>query len=123
MGGPCDSGAYQASLGVSPASLPNATVGATYNQTVTASGGTAPYGYVIAGGNLPAGLTLSAAGVLSGTPTAGGSFTFTVAVIATEPFAIVNTAIVDDGEETLELTAITIANGFKSHLPTVMKGW
>lgn len=48
---------------------------------------------------------------------------FAVTVIVTEPFAIVNMAIVDDGEEYRELTTTTIANGLKSYLPIVMKGW
>ncbi|MEA9581291.1 putative Ig domain-containing protein [Xanthomonas nasturtii] len=63
---------------VAPASLPAATAGSAYSQTVSASGGTAPYTFVITAGALPPGLTLSAAGVLSGTPTASGSFNFTV---------------------------------------------
>ncbi|MBN6152033.1 autotransporter domain-containing protein [Xanthomonas sp. AmX2] len=62
---------------VGPASLPSATAGTAYSQTLSASGGTAPYSFVISAGALPAGLTLSAAGVLSGTPTASGSFNFT----------------------------------------------
>ena len=62
---------------VGPASLPSATAGTAYSQTLSASGGTAPYSFVVSAGALPAGLTLSAAGVLSGTPTASGSFNFT----------------------------------------------
>ncbi|MBH8567410.1 putative Ig domain-containing protein [Microvirga sp. STS02] len=65
-------------IAVSPAALPNGTVGTAYSQTITASGGTAPYTYAITAGALPAGLTLTSAGVLSGTPTASGSFNFTV---------------------------------------------
>jgi hypothetical protein len=38
------------SLTVSPASLPNGTQGAAYNQTVTASGGTAPYTFSVSSG-------------------------------------------------------------------------
>lgn len=63
---------------VSPGSLPGATVGAAYSQTFTASGGTGTYSYSVSAGTLPNGLTLTAAGVLSGTPTAGGNFSFTV---------------------------------------------
>ncbi|AZU15370.1 hemagglutinin [Xanthomonas phaseoli pv. phaseoli] len=63
---------------VSPASLPAATAGTAYSQTLTASGGTPGYSFVISAGTLPAGMTLNAAGVLSGTPTASGSFNFTV---------------------------------------------
>jgi len=63
---------------LAPTSLPAGTVAAAYSQTITASGGTAPYTYAITAGALPAGLTLSSAGVLAGTPTAGGPFNFTV---------------------------------------------
>ena len=63
---------------VSPASLPAATAGTNYSQTVSANGGTAPYTFAVTAGALPAGLNLSSAGVLSGTPTASGSFNFTV---------------------------------------------
>ena len=63
---------------VSPATLPMATVASAYSQTVSASGGTAPYTYAVTAGNLPAGLTLSSGGVISGTPTAGGVFNFAV---------------------------------------------
>lgn len=63
---------------LNPSSLPNGTVGTSYNQTITASGGTAPYNFNTSAGALPAGLMLSAGGVLSGSPTAGGTFNFTV---------------------------------------------
>ena len=63
---------------VAPATLPNGATGTAYSQTITASGGTAPYSFAITTGALPAGLSLTSAGVLSGTPTASGSFTFTV---------------------------------------------
>jgi large repetitive protein len=69
---------YAASLSLSPTTLSAATVAAAYNQTITASGGTSPYTYAVTAGALPAGMTLSSAGALSGTPTAGGSFTFTI---------------------------------------------
>jgi hypothetical protein len=63
---------------LSSATLPAATAETAYGQTLTASGGTAPYTYAVTGGALPAGLTLSSAGVISGTPTAAGSFNVTV---------------------------------------------
>ncbi|MFN3747579.1 MAG: putative Ig domain-containing protein [Sphingorhabdus sp.] len=63
---------------ISPASMPNGAVGAAYSQTLTGSGGTGPYSFSVTAGSLPAGLSLSSGGVLSGTPTAGGTFNFTV---------------------------------------------
>ncbi|HEX9005067.1 MAG TPA: putative Ig domain-containing protein, partial [Blastocatellia bacterium] len=65
-------------LTLSPTSLPDAVVGAAYNQTITASGGSAPYAFSITAGALPAGLSLSGGGTLAGTPTAAGTFNFTV---------------------------------------------
>jgi hypothetical protein len=61
-----------------PATLPGGTINASYSQTLTATGGTAPYSFAVTSGNLPASLTLTAAGVLSGTPPAAGSFNFTI---------------------------------------------
>jgi subtilisin-like proprotein convertase family protein len=61
-----------------PATLPNATAAVAYSQTIVASGGTAPYTYTISSGALPAGLSLSSSGTLSGTPTAAGGFSFNV---------------------------------------------
>jgi hypothetical protein len=61
--------------------LPPATIGLPYSQTLTASGGTPPYVWSVVSGALPDGIALSPnAGVLSGTPTAPGSFTFAVGV-------------------------------------------
>ncbi|WP_313535284.1 Ig-like domain-containing protein [Sphingomonas sp.] len=64
---------------VGPASLANGTAGVAYSQSITASGGVAPYTYAVTAGALPAGLTLASNGTLSGTPSAGGSFNFTIA--------------------------------------------
>jgi hypothetical protein len=57
------------------ASLPNGTVGSPYSQSLFASGGTAPYSWAVTSGALPPGLTLSSSGIISGTPTAAGTFT------------------------------------------------
>ncbi|WP_461141634.1 putative Ig domain-containing protein, partial [Spirosoma pomorum] len=55
-------------------------VNVAFNQTFSASGGAAPRSFSVDSGSLPDGLTLSTSGVLSGTPTQGGSFTITVRV-------------------------------------------
>ncbi len=66
------------SIVIDPATLPKAIAGLDYAQTMTAYGGTAPYTFSIGAGALPPGLMLSAAGMLSGTPTDPGDSTFTV---------------------------------------------
>ena len=58
-------------------SLPDGTVSTTYSQQLTATG-TAPIEWTLQSGTLPAGLTLSTAGVISGTPTTVGTSNFTV---------------------------------------------
>ena len=66
------------SVVISPGSLTAPVIGSSYSQTLTASGGTSPYTFTVISGSLPAGLSLNSGGVLSGTPTAVGTFTFTV---------------------------------------------
>ncbi|HEX5690889.1 MAG TPA: choice-of-anchor Q domain-containing protein, partial [Roseiflexaceae bacterium] len=63
---------------VDPASLPNAAQGSSYSQTFTATGGTGTITWSTSAGTLPGGLSLNSSGVLSGTPNATGTFTFTI---------------------------------------------
>jgi hypothetical protein len=66
-------------------SLPNATLGVQYTQTITAQGGLAPYTYAITAGTLPPGITLDpATGVFSGIPTAPGASSFTLTATDSE---------------------------------------
>ncbi len=60
--------------------LPPATGAQDYLQPLGASGGTAPYRFALASGSLPPGLVLAESGQVSGTPTAAGTFAFTVQV-------------------------------------------
>jgi hypothetical protein len=67
-------------IDISPTALPNASRGVDYSQTLTASGGVAPYTWSVAHGHLPAGLTLDpAAGTISGMPITSDVFSFAVA--------------------------------------------
>src|SRR5262249_18461483 len=65
--------------------LPRVTQGHSYNQTLSFAGGTAPITWSVAGGALPPGMTLSPGGVLAGTPTAYGSFFFTLQIKDSKP--------------------------------------
>jgi hypothetical protein len=82
-------------ISISPTTLPTGSVNVAYSQQITPSGGTAPYMYGLAlGSTLPPGVTLSPSGLLSGTPTTGGSYTVNVQVTdsttgAGEPFIAV----------------------------------
>jgi len=65
-------------LSFTPAALPSGEVGAAYSASFTPSGVGTSYTFSVLSGSLPPGLTLNAAGVVSGTPTAAGAFSFVV---------------------------------------------
>ncbi|HVN03603.1 MAG TPA: putative Ig domain-containing protein [Bryobacteraceae bacterium] len=76
--------------------LPTGTVGVSYADTLTASGGSGHYSWAVSSGSLPGGLSLnSSTGVLSGVPTTAGTPSFTIKVTdtstgaaATQPFTM-----------------------------------
>jgi hypothetical protein len=70
-----------APLAILSSSLSTATNGAAYSQTLSATGGTPGYTWQLTSGSLPAGLTLTSAGSISGTPASTGTSAFTVSVI------------------------------------------
>jgi Putative Ig domain len=66
-------------LTIMTTSLPNATPGVLYTQQLTVAGGTAPVSYSVTSGSLPPGLVLNATtGLISGTTSSTGTYTFTV---------------------------------------------
>jgi large repetitive protein len=68
-------------LTITTTSLPSGEVGATYSQTLAATGGSGTgVSWTVASGSLPSPLGLSSAGVITGTPTTIGTFSFTVQV-------------------------------------------
>lgn len=69
---------------ITTTSLPEARQNLAYATTLLASGGTPPLSWGLAAGTLPPGLTLSADGVISGTPSAVGTLAFTVGVVDAE---------------------------------------
>ena len=75
--------------GIATDSLKPATVGAAYSSQLQDQGITSNVTYEVTSGSLPAGITLSPGGLISGTPTAVGSSTFTVkgTAVSTNPSA------------------------------------
>ncbi|HEY3442837.1 MAG TPA: putative Ig domain-containing protein [Paludibaculum sp.] len=70
-----------AAMGLTPATLAPGYTGEAYSQTFVASGGNAPYAFQFGQtSQVPPGLSLSSGGVLSGTPTAAGTFRISIEV-------------------------------------------
>lgn len=67
-------------VAITTSSLPGGTVGSAYSQTLAVTGGSGPFAWSVSVGTLPSGLTLSSAGLLSGTPLVTSSGSFTVQV-------------------------------------------
>lgn len=70
---------------IGPSTIANGVVGVAYTQSLSSTGGTAPYTYSVTGGTLPANVALSTSGNLTGTPTTVQSTTFIVT--STDSFA------------------------------------
>ena len=89
--------------------IPKATAGSPYSYTFTGIGGSGSYSW--SGSGLAPGLSMSAAGVLSGTPTTAGTFSFTVNItdlansvslgygytLTVDPFAITTAGVLPQG--------------------------
>ena len=104
------------------APLAGGEVGVAYAQAFAATGGTPPYQWSVSSGTVP-GLTLSATGSLTGTPTAAGTFSFTIQVVdsaratATQAFTIkiapvplvITTSSLPGGTVGTSYTATTLA--------------
>src|SRR5207249_1758173 len=65
-------------LAFGAATLPDAVVGVAYTGSLSATGGVTPYTFAASG--LPGGLSASAAGAITGTPTTAGTYTVNVTV-------------------------------------------
>ncbi|GAC1700172.1 MAG: hypothetical protein NVS9B4_01060 [Candidatus Acidiferrum sp.] len=70
-------------LSIVTATIPNGVVGTAYSQTFVSTGGTPTFAWTNTGPSLPAGLTLTAAGLLSGTPTTAAA-TITLQITVTD---------------------------------------
>ena len=79
-------------LAVSTSSLTGGSIGVPYSAVLSATGGVPPYTWSLISGTLPAGLTLSTSGLISGTPTNQETQTFTVQASDSETAAATATA-------------------------------
>jgi hypothetical protein len=64
----------------SAGALSGGTAGSAYSTTLTQTGALGTPTFAVTSGALPSGLSMSSAGTISGTPTASGTFNFTVTV-------------------------------------------
>jgi len=98
---------------ITTTSLPDGTVGLAYSQTVQATGGTGTRNWSLSAGSLPASLTLSSAGTISGTPTNTGTSNFTVRVTDaaslsdTQPLSIT----INAAQSPLKITTTSLPDG------------
>jgi large repetitive protein len=65
-------------VSITTTSLSQGTVNTSFSATLSATGGSGTYTWTVTSGNLPAGLTLSTSGQITGTPTTAGITSFTV---------------------------------------------
>ena len=71
-----------AALKIAISSVPSGKAQTPYSATLSATGGTSPYTWSVSSGQLPPGTNLnSSSGVISGTPTQSGSFSFTAKIV------------------------------------------
>jgi hypothetical protein len=103
-------------LTITTTSLPTATLGTSYSQTLQATGGVPSYSWRVSAGSLPAGLSLSSAGVISGTPTgtvtSTSNFTVTVTDSQTPTAASTSSNLsITVVEPPLSVTTTSLAGG------------
>ncbi len=113
---PLAGGTPPPALDVRTTTLPSGTEDVLYpNVSLVATGGTAPYSWAVLSGALPSGMSLSSAGVLSGTPTAAGSFEFVVrvtdAVSATDDSGTLSLVIASAPGSALAVTTTSLPSG------------
>jgi len=104
-------------LSITTTSLPSGTVTTAYSQNIQTSGGTPPIAWSVTSGTLPAGLALTnganGVGVISGTPTAYGSSTFTVKATdsSTPPQTVSQQFTIVINNVALSITTTSLPNG------------
>jgi hypothetical protein len=106
---------FPATLDVTTTSpLANGLVDKAYPATqLTATGGTGTLTWSRAGGTLPSGMVLATTGKITGTPTAAGTFSFTVSVHdAAKPTPLVGTKTLSLTINPMTITTTSLPAGF-----------
>jgi len=100
-------------LTLSPAASGNPTVGQTFSQQMSTTGGTAPYTYALVAGSLPPGITFDSTGAFGGSATASGGYNFSVKVTdsAATPNTFTKPYQMNVGAATLSISPGTLPNG------------
>src|SRR5271157_1812452 len=100
-------------LNITTLTLPAGAVGDVYKEGLVATGGQQPFTWTIDSGALPAGLSLSTDGVISGTPTTAGTSAFTLRVTDSQSpvkaYQVGSTSITINPP--LSFPATTLSNG------------
>lgn len=105
---------------ITTTSLPGGTVGLPYSETLQATGGTGTLVWSLSAGSLPANLSVSSTGTISGTPTTAGTSNFTVKVTDalaqsdTQALSIAISAALTI--TTTSLPAATVGNAYSAQL-------
>jgi hypothetical protein len=101
-----------APLSITTTSLPGGTVNTAYSTTVSATGGVASYSWSVSSGALPTGISLSSAGVVSGTPSVSGTFNVILGVHDSQGTSTTaNFSITIAAAPALQITTTTLPNG------------
>ena len=114
-------------LVLSPSWLPSAELNNPYQQTLRTNGGIPPYVYTVTSGALPQGLSLSATGLISGTPTVADTSSFTVTVTDSNARSVsqaysITTYSPSPGITSLGIT-VTSASGLMTYSPNNGATW
>jgi len=120
--------------------LPQATLNTAYSQTFAAVGGVGPYSWSVVSGTLPPNVSLTSNGILSGTPTAAGAFTFVVRVrdsqsptaaqtdksftlVVDAGFPVITTTVLPQGQALIMYTtALTAGGGIPPYIFSLQGG-